>query len=296
LKKQMIIPPYAGVKMVEYHDRITLKPVAAFREVVSLCKINGGDKDFEPWDGMHPMMIQLQKQGDIWLIIQWHIFEDGTEEVINLRSIAEATEVEVRERFDGFVRFLMMSKEKLRKLEKCFVVPEEERNYIADRFPEMPPDPSATDDYDLYQARLKVLAGMQPKTVSLIEEAYAADNPVQRENAEFEAVSAYYAEMAHYWNSEAVKAWQRSNPIAAEWIKEFARVFQKPRKELDAIDHEIVLNWLRRGYNFLTAEELSDAVFQATGKQMTPEALKKRRERLGLTTKRPPGPRPNSEQ
>jgi len=102
--------------------------------------------------------------------------------------------------------------------------------------------------------------------------------------------------MAHYWNSNAVKDWQRTNPIATEWIKEFARVFQKQRKELDPVDHDIVLNWLRRGYNLLTAEELSEAVFKATGKYMTPEAIKKRRERLELTTKRPPGPRPNSEQ
>ena len=292
----MIFPPYAGVKMVEYHDRIALKPVASFREVLSLCKINGGDKEFQPWDGMNPLMIQLQKKGDIWLIIQRHIFENGTEEIINVQYIAEATEEEVRASFDRFIRFLMMTKEELKRLESCFNVPEDDRAYIPERFPLMPPDPKNIEEYDLYQARLKVLAGMQPKTVALIEEAYAANDPAQRANAEFEAVSAYYAEMAHYWKSDEVKAWQRSNPIYPEWINEFARVFQKPRKELNAVDHEIVLNWLRRGYNFLTAEELSEAVYKATGKYMTPEAIKKRRERLKLETKRSPGPRPNSEQ
>ena len=281
--------------MVEYHDRIALKPIASFREVLGLCKIPGGDNGFQPWDGMNPLMVQLQKQGDIWLIIQWHIFEDGTEEVISINYLAQATDAEVREKFNDFVRFLMMTKEELKALEKCFKVPEDDRNYVADRFPDMPPDPSSTEDYDLYQARLKMLAGMQPKTVALIEEAYATEDPAQRANSEFEAVSAYYAEMARYWNNDEVKAWQRSNPIATEWMREFVQVLQKPRKELDAVDHEIVLNWLRRAYNLLTAEELSDYIFEATGKQMTPEALKKRRERLGLTTKRPPGPKPNSE-
>lgn len=137
---------------------------------------------------------------------------------------------------------------------------------------------------------------MQPKTVALLVEAYATDDPGQRANSEFEAVSAYYAETAGYWKSDVFKDWQRNNPIAAEWMNEFSRVFHKPRKELDPVDHEIVLNWLRRGYNFLTAEELSDAVLKETGKQISPEAIKKRRERLGLVTKRPPGPRPNSEQ
>jgi hypothetical protein len=44
-------------------------------------------------------------------------------------------------------------------------------------------------------------------------------------------------------------------------------------------------------YNLLTAEKLSDAILVMTGQRLTPDTLKKRRERLGLTTKRKPGPR-----
>lgn len=252
-----MIPPYKGVRMVEYRDRIALRPIEWKREFVGLCKINAKDSDFEPWDGMNPSIVAVLEKSDVWIILQWERFENGREEVVSIQYLAEVAEEEVREKFNRFVSFLTMTKEDLLELDKCFEVQEEDRNYIPERFPEMPPDPSFTDEYDLYLARLKVLAGMQPKTVALIEEAYATDDPAQRANSEFEAVSAYYAEMAHYWKSEAVKAWQRSNPIGTEWIKEFARVFQKPRKELNAIDHEIVLNWLRRGYNFLTAEELS---------------------------------------
>lgn len=58
----------------------------------------------------------------------------------------------------------------------------------------------------------------------------------------------------------------------------------------------VAFNWLRQKYNLLTAEELSDAMLVMVGQRLTPETLKKRRERLGLTTKRPPGPPPKSSQ
>jgi transposase len=65
---------------------------------------------------------------------------------------------------------------------------------------------------------------------------------------------------------------------------------------LDPINQELALHWLRRGYNLMTEKELSDAILKATGQRLMPDTLKKRRGRLGLSTKRPPGPRPNSEQ
>jgi hypothetical protein len=73
-------------------------------------------------------------------------------------------------------------------------------------------------------------------------------------------------------------------------------MYQEPGKALDPINHELALNWIRRGYNLLTEEELSDAILVMTGQRLTPGAIKKRRERLGLTTKRLPGPRGNPEQ
>jgi hypothetical protein len=70
---------------------------------------------------------------------------------------------------------------------------------------------------------------------------------------------------------------------------EFARVWQEPKREIDPINHELVLNWLRKKYNLLTQNELSDAILVMTGQRLMPGTLKKRRERLGLTTKRKPG-------
>jgi hypothetical protein len=63
----------------------------------------------------------------------------------------------------------------------------------------------------------------------------------------------------------------------------------------DPINHELVMHWLRRGYNLMTENELSDAILIATGQRVVPNTLKKKRARLTLTA-RPPGPRPNSEQ
>jgi hypothetical protein len=69
----------------------------------------------------------------------------------------------------------------------------------------------------------------------------------------------------------------------------------QPRRTIDRINHELALNWLRRNYNLLTAEELSVSIFKRIRRWLTPGALKIRRVRLGLTSKRPPGPRPKSD-
>ena len=219
--------------------------------------------------------MNCQKHGDIWLIVQWQHFDDGSEEAINLTYAAEATEEEVLQAFDSNVRFLNMTKEELLEVDKCFEVPEDDRDYIADRFPVMPP-PRSDGRERFIRGALKSPRGHATENGGSLGRGYATDDPGQRANSEFEAVSAYYAETAGYWKSDVFKDWQRNNPIAAEWMNEFSRVFHKPRKELDPVDHEIVFNWLRRGYNFLTAEELSDAVLKETGKQISPEAIKKR--------------------
>jgi hypothetical protein len=81
---------------------------------------------------------------------------------------------------------------------------------------------------------------------------------------------------------------------------EFGEVMREPRRMLDPVNHELALNWLRRKYNRMTAEVLADSIFKriwrwvVPGFKITADFIKKRRERLGLTTKRPPGPPPKS--
>jgi hypothetical protein len=74
-----MIPPYKGVRMVEYHDRIALRPIEWKREFVGLCKINTKDSDFEPWEGMNPAIVAVLGKSDVWIILQWERFENGRE-------------------------------------------------------------------------------------------------------------------------------------------------------------------------------------------------------------------------
>ncbi len=133
---------------------------------------------------------------------------------------------------------------------------------------------------------------MHPKTVDLLRKAEEAKDGSSRGKLEREAVQAYFAEMAHFWTEDQVLLWQRSNPVGTEWMCEFARVLSEPKPTLDPVNYELALNWIRRGYNSLTAAELADALRQVTKEKLRPATVKKRRERLGLTTKRPPGPPP----
>ena len=292
----MIVPPFAGVTLVEYRDRIELTPVYWYREILGLGRFKAPKVGPQPGDVMYPFFNAVMGDKEIWVVAQWRRFEDGREEAINLIYLdPEATETDARKEFESLDSFLNMSKKELVGLDRCFEVPGEDRDYVESRFLDAklgPPNSKSIDVHDLYQARLKVMAGMQPKTVALIRQSDAVKDPKEREKFEREAVEAYFAEMAHSWTEDQVKEWQQSNPIGTEWMCEFARVMQEPEREIEPINYELALNWLRRKYNLMTAEELSDNILIRTGQRMMPGTLKKRRERLGLTSKRPPGPPP----
>lgn len=305
-KGQMIVPPFAGVSLVEYRDRVELTPAYWVREFVGLGKCKGKDVLCQPEDDSYTIFDEFLQDKDVWVVVGWEQCEDGREEP-TLMNVVHGTEAEAQKAYQGMIDFCNMSKAELEEIGKCFKQTEEDLAYIRNRFPESPPDPKITgatekerreqiEKRDLYQARLKVLAGMAPKTVTLMQQAYEAEEPQKREKLEREAVQAYFAELSLDWREDEVLAWQRSNPVGTKWMCEFARVLSEPQRELDPINHELALNWIRRGYNLMTAEELSDAILIMAGERVSPETLKKRRERLGLTSKRPPGPRPKSEQ
>jgi len=296
----MIIPPFAGVALVEFRDRIELTPYYWIREFVGLGRKKVTEVGPDPGDEMRPFFDAMMGKGEIWVIAQWQRFEDGREEAINLIYLdSKATEAEARRELDRWTEFTNKSKDELLRLAACLKDPEDALDYIEERFPDAkfgPPDSRSRDEFDVYQARLKVLGGMQPKTADLVFKADTAEKEENRQKLQKEAVQAFFAEMAHKWTEDEVLAWQRSNPVGSDWMVEFARVFQEPEKDIEPINYELAFNWLRRKYNLLTAEELSDAILIATGQRLTPGAIKKKRERLGLTTKRSPGPRPNEEQ
>lgn len=179
-------------------------------------------------------------------------------------------------------------------LGQCFAATEDDYAYIESRYPnfQSSADPSAVDEYNVYQARLKVLAGIQPKTVALIHQAEETKDEVQRKKLECEAVKAFFAEVATYWTEDMIEAWLRTNYPGSKWLRVFAKMIEKPECELDPIEHELALNWLRRGYNLMTENELSAAILKATGQHVKPNTVKKKRANLGLPTKRPFGPDP----
>jgi hypothetical protein len=295
----MIIPPFAGVRLVAFQDRLELVATYCYREIVGLGRFKADKVGFQSGEDMHPMFNAIMEDKEIWVVVQWRRFDDGHEKAINIQYLdPDATEAEARKAFDKLNEFLNMSKKELEDLSQCFEASDEDLDYIENRFAKIPepPAPQATEDYDVYQARLKALAGVHPNTTRLLTEALLADDAKVREALEKKAVQAYFADLAQTMPEEMVVKWQKSNPVNTEWLLEFARMYQEPGKALDPINHELALNWIRRGYNLLTEEELSDAILVMTGQRLTPGTIKKRRERLGLTTKRLPGPRPNSEQ
>jgi hypothetical protein len=144
-------------------------------------------------------------------------------------------------------------------------------------------------------ARFKVLSAILPKTVGLAEMAEQVADDVSRREIEVESLEAYFAENAPGWSPIVFKAWQHLNPIGFKWVQ-WLYVWHsrqmKNRKEIDMVDYELAFNWRWEKYYLMTAEQLKDAVYKRTNQKLTAEAIKKRRERLGLTTQRPPGPPP----
>jgi hypothetical protein len=294
------VPPFKNVRLVECRDFMELVPLSSYREFFGYGTIKAGDIPIEVMKGpLGPLVSLCGKDEDVRVVMSWKRFDDGHEESGLMHFLIErATESDVRNAMAQMIRFHRMSKEGLEELGQCFAAKEEDLAYIETRFPNIQEPMSGLDAIganDLYQARLKVLAGLQPKTVSLIQKADATDNPEKRQGLEREAVNAYFAELAPDWTEEQVLAWQRNNPVGTKWMCEFVGVLEEPARRIDAINYELAFNWLRRNYNLLTAEELSRMILIATGQRLMPGALKKRRERLGLTTKRTTGPRPKSE-
>ncbi len=302
---KIYIPPYSGVRLIECREHFQLVPVPAVRVYFGYGKMKASDFATYP-DEDAPSFHEFCESGvEIWIVLQLFRFEDGHEERGNCRYLRSppATEDDARKRMREMEEFDNTTREELLAMAQCFRATEEDYQYIEDKHPnyQEEPDPSDTENYDVYHARLKVMEELQPKTVALIKIANATKDPVKRQFVEREAVQSFFAELAHYFTEEEVLAWQRSNPVGTGWMCEFGEVMREPRRQLDPINHELALNWLRQNYNRMTAKELCNTIFSrvwrwlAPGFKLTADFIKKRRERLGLTTKRPTGPPPKSD-
>jgi hypothetical protein len=287
--------------LVERRDFMELVPVCAYREFFGYGKCKASDVPIHEISELAAEYLKsCHPDAEVWVAMTWRRFEDGYEESgITNYFFDGGTEKDARVALARLIRFRRMSKVNLEALGLHLEPDHEDSNYIENRFPNFqspPTGPNSTAAHDVYQARLKVLAGLQPKTVDLIRRFDAAKEPGERLKLERETVQSYFAELANEWTEDEVLAWQRNNPVGTTWLCEFGRVMAEPEREIDPINHELAFNWLRRKYHLLTAAELSDAILVATGQRVASGTLKKRRERLGLTTDRPPGPPPNESQ
>lgn len=297
--KKIYIPPYSGVRLLECRDHIQLAPVPAVRVFYGYGKIRAGQIFSEPEDGKtEPMFDFLDPNEEMWAVVQWFRYEDGHQEKGDICYLrASVAEADVRKRMEQMERDSNITREQALAMLQCYDAPQEDHDFVEDNFPnyQSEPDSNATDDYDVYHARLKVMSDLQPKTVELIKIYNCTKDPVKRQQLGFELVQSYFAELAHYWTEDEVLAWQRTNPVGTGWMCEFGEVMSEPRRTLDPVNHELALNWLRAKYNELTAKELSVSIFKKILKWLTPDAIRKRWFRLGLTSKRDNGPRPRSD-
>lgn len=263
--RPIYIPPYAGVRLIECRDHFQLVPVPAVRTVYGYGKIKASmaTMDFDD-PKSEPIWDDLGADDEVWAVMQWFRFEDGHEERGNISFLRpECSEERVRQSLEQMKAFADTTAEEALSVLQCYDASEEDHQFVEVNFPnyQSEPDPNSTGAYDVYHARLKVMGELQPKTVELLKIANLTKDPVKRKFVEREAVQCFFAELAHYLTEDEILAWQRSNPVGTGWMCEFGEVMGKPRRQLDPVNHELALNWLRRKYNEMTAKELSDSVF-----------------------------------
>ena len=295
------IPPFASVKLRECWDHFELVFVPEMKIKYGYGKIKAkdatSDLDNPQAETMSSIWDDLTPDTEIWSVLRWYEFQDGHKEYTNSIYVRpDATEDEVKDRVEQLRRLYDTTPDDARMLLQCYQAKPEDYDFADANWPkyQSEPNPKNVDEYDIYHARLKVWSELSPKTIELLKITSATKNPAQRNYVEREMVQSYFAELAHYFTEDEILALQRNNPIGTGWMCEFAEVMKNPRRTISPVNYELALNWLQGKYNQMTEKELSVSIFKRLLIWLTPEAIKKRRERLGLTTKRPPGPRPKS--
>lgn len=148
--------------------------------------------------------------------------------------------------------------------------------------PPAPPSrctPISDGDRKLHaEAMLNVLAHQYPRTVKALRSKFASKAALNR---------AYFADCAQILG----KVPDEAEPEHAGAVGEALVKFSEGKiNRASPVDLEIVFGWFARGYCFLAEKDLAAAVNSKCGTALTPAAIKKRRERLGLSSKRGPGP------
>jgi hypothetical protein len=299
---QQPVPKYGKLAMFEGKYEFLLKPVCLITaERVEVERVRISDEKRTPLENLYGGELTWQVQ--VWEYAEGYDSETPTW-VITLDPQTTYAEAEneakkVREMYGDWENNEILA-QRFRRAEARLSLP-----------PVKPPIDLAKENVQLAQelnriyeihreeraARFKVLSSIIPKTVELAEKAEQTTDAKIRQQLEQESLEAYFAENAPVWPSGIFKAWQRLNPIGLKWMQWLYVWYSrqtKRRKGINAADYDLAFNWRWKRYYLLTAEQLKDEVLKATKQRFSAEAIKKRRERLGLTTQRPPGPEANS--
>ena len=192
--KKLYFPPFSGVRLIKYRDRLQLVPVPAERMVFGYGKVKVSEA-YVPPDEVNPLQFwdDLKSDDEIWAVMQWFVYEDGHKEPGNISYLRpECTEADAKKSMERMESFSRTTREELLELSQCFEATEEDYEFIEENYPnyQTEPDPKNTDEYDVFHARLKVMGELQPKTVELMKIAAATKDPEKRKFVEREAVLA----------------------------------------------------------------------------------------------------------
>jgi hypothetical protein len=151
------------------------------------------------------------------------------------------------------------------------------------------------NEQDLFKARLIVMREQYPDTLRAMDAlpiARSADRPARIE-ALFRAYALDMVRLHKPENLGDILPF-KSTPDDMSFILKIAKAYkaQSPR---DPVDVEIAARWFAAGYDKMSLAEYTNAINAKTGAKLKPDAMEKRRySKLGLMTKRPPGPAPKS--
>src|ERR1035438_4861700 len=111
-KGQGIIPPFDGVRMIEYADHVALTPMYSCREFVGLGKIKASKLQPKKWGGFSSIWLQTLGDKELWVVVRWERYGDGREQP-TLMNLMDGTETEARRAVRDMVKFCRLTKKEL---------------------------------------------------------------------------------------------------------------------------------------------------------------------------------------
>src|SRR5271169_1042505 len=94
-KGQGIIPPFDGVRMIEYADHVALTPMYSCREFVGLGKIKASDVKPRKKHTLSALMLKAMGDKEVWVVVRWERYEDGRQQP-TLMVVMDGNEAEAR--------------------------------------------------------------------------------------------------------------------------------------------------------------------------------------------------------